>query len=276
MKRVVNPKRNKYLTRYGFNLEHGGAHLARTMMLKELQAVLTAVDDSEADKSKYQSAIIEGNCLGKRSGKTRLLTWQHLVALYSLDRTYALFRALLYFWKRDPSAQPLLALLCTSARDPLFRSTIPFIQKFSEGEAVARTSLEAFIEKQKPGRFSKATLKSTAQNINSTWTQSGHLVGRARKLRSHAKASAGSVSYSLFIAYLQGVRGQALFQTEHIRLLDCTFAKAVELAEEASRKGWIIFKRIHDVIEVQFPNLINKEEMEWLREQNQTADTVLQ
>jgi hypothetical protein len=67
---------------------------------------------------------------------------------------------------------------------------------------------------------------------------------------------------------LSGVRGQALFQTEYIKLLDCTFDKAVELAEEASRKGWIVFKRIGDVIEVLFPNLINQEDMEKLREQS--------
>jgi hypothetical protein len=64
------------------------------------------------------------------------------------------------------------------------------------------------------------------------------------------------------------VRGQALFQSEYIKLLDRTFDRAIELAEEASRKGWIVFKRVSDVIEVLFPNLINQEEMEWLREQN--------
>ena len=40
------------------------------------------------------------------------------------------------------------------------------------------------------------------------------------------------------------------------------------LAEEASRKGWIVFKRVGVVIEVLFPNLINQEEKEWLRGQN--------
>jgi hypothetical protein len=72
----------------------------------------------------------------------------------------------------------------------------------------------------------------------------------------------------LLLGYLTGVRGQALFQTEYIKLLDCPLDKAIELAEEASRKGWIVFKRVGDVIEVLFPNLINPEEMEWLREQN--------
>ena len=261
-------EKNKQLSRFGFSFERGGAHTSRTMMLEELGALLTYVDRPEAEKSDYLQAIDDENCLGKRSGKTRTLTYRHLVDLYSLDRTNVLFRALLYFWNRDIDGQPLLALLCTFARDSIFRSTAPFILKFPEGATITRESLEEFIDAQEPGRFSKATLKSTAQNINSTWTKSGHLYGRTRKVRSRAHSTAGSVSYALLLGYLAGSRGQALFQTEYTKLLDCTFDKAIELAESASRKGWIVFKRVGDVIEVLFPNLINQEEMEWLREQS--------
>ncbi|MCW5599572.1 MAG: hypothetical protein KIT59_10765 [Nitrosomonas sp.] len=261
-------EKNKQLSRFGLSFERGGAHTSRTMMLEELGALLTYVDRPEAEKSDYLQAIDDENCLGKRSGKTRTLTYRHLVDLYSLDRTNVLFRALLYFWNRDIDGQPLLALLCTYARDSIFRSTAPFILKFSEGATITRESLEVFIDAQEPGRFSKATLKSTAQNINSTWTKSGHLYGRARKVSSRANPTAGSVSYALLLGYLAGSRGQALFQTEYTKLLDCTFDKAIELAESASCKGWIVFKRVGGVIEVLFPNLINQEEMEWLREQS--------
>lgn len=261
-------QKNKHLSRFGFSFERGGAHTSRTMMLEELEALLASVDRPEAEKSDYLQAIDDENCLGKRSGKTRMLTYRHLVDLYSLDRTNILFRALLYFWNRDIDGRPLLALLCAFARDSIFRSTAPFILQFPKGTRITRESLEEFIDNQEPGRFSKATLKSTAQNINSTWTKSGHLHGRARKVRSCANPTAGSVSYALLLGYLAGSRGQALFQTEYIRVLDCTFDKAIELAEEASRKGWILFKRVGDVIEVLFPNLINQEEMEWLREQS--------
>jgi hypothetical protein len=251
-------EKNKHLARCGFSFERGGAHTSRTMMLEELGNLLTYVNRPEAEKSDYLQAIDDENCLGKRSGKTRVLTYRHLVDLYSLDRTNTLFRALLYFWNRDIEGQPLLALLCTYARDAIFRSTAPFILNFSEGATITRESLEEFIDSQESDRFSKATLKSTAQNINSTWTKSGHLSGRARKVRARANPTAGSVSYALLLGYLSGVRGKALFQTEYTNLLDCTFDKAFELAEEASRKGWIVFKRVGDVIEVLFPNLINQ------------------
>jgi len=265
---VIMTDKNNHLSRLGFSFGRGGAHSSRTMMLEELKSLLSYVDRVDAQKEDYLRAIDDENCLGKRSAKTRILTYRHLVDLYSLDPSNILFRALLYFWNRDVSGQPLLALLCTYARDPVFRSTASFILTFPEGGAVSREALEEFIEDIEPGRFSKATLKSTAQNINSTWTKSGHLQGRARKIRTVAMPTAGSVSYALLMGYLSGVRGQSLFRSEYIELLDCSFEKAIDLAEEASLKGWIVFKRVGDVIEVLFPNLINQEEMEWLREQS--------
>lgn len=256
------------LSRYGFSFDGGGAHCSRTIMLDELDVLLASVNRPEAGKKDYLQAITVENCLGKRSVKTRALTFRHLVALYSLDPHCLLFRALLYFWNRDIAGRPLLALLCAYSRDPVFRSAVPFILNISEGATVSRLSLEEFIDHQGPGRFSKATLKSTAQNINSSLSKSGHLSGRAVKIRSRAEASAGSVCYALLLGYLTGVRGKALFQTEYTRLLDCTSDTIIEQAEAASRKGWIVFKRISDILEVLFPNLINQEEMEWLREQS--------
>ncbi len=261
-------EKNKQLTRFGFSFKRGGAHTSRTMMLEELKSLLSYVNRVDAVKHDYLHAIDDENCLGKRSAKTRILTYRHLVDIYSLEPSNVLFRALLYFWDRDTSGQPLLALLCTYARDPVFRSTASFILKFPEGATVSREALEEYIDDIEPGRFSKATLKSTAQNINSTWTKSGHLQGRIKKIRTPAIPTVGSVSYALLLGYLSGVRGQSLFRTEYIELLDCCFDKAIEFAEEASRKGWIVFKRVGNVIEVLFPNLINKQEMEWLREQS--------
>jgi hypothetical protein len=260
-------QKSDFFSRLGFSNKRGGNHLARTMMLNELRDLLAYVRNPEVDIEEYKKAIEEDNCLGKRSGKSRTLTFRHLSGLYSLDRNTLLFRAILYFWNRDIDSRPLLALLCTYARDPVFRSSAPFILRAPEGKLVTRESLEAFIDNQEPGRFSKAMIKSAAQNISSTWTQSGHLYGRVKKIRAQANPTAGSVSYALLLGYLSGARGQALFQSEYAKLLDCSFDNALELAEEASRKGWIVFNRVGDVIEVLFPHLINQEEMEWVREQ---------
>jgi len=259
---------NGHLSRFGFSFKRGGAHTSRTMMLEELGTLLAHVNQPDASKADYRRAIVDENCLGKRSGKTRVLTCGHLVDLYSLDPSIAIFRTLLYFWHRDAGGQPLLALLCACARDPVFRSTAPFILQSPQGATIPRESLEEFIDGIEPGRFSKATLKSTAQNINSTWEKSGHLIGRANKRRARAKPTPGSTAYALFLGHLGGARGRGLFDTEYAKLLDCTLDRAIDLAEEASRKGWIVSNRIGEVIEIRFPNLITPEEAEWLREQN--------
>lgn len=261
-------ERSDSLTSFGFSFERGGAHTARTMMAQDLETLLAYVGHRAAPRSEYLQAISEENCLGKRSGKTRILSCRHLVDLYSLDPSHLIFRALLFFWDRDTSGRTLLALLCTYARDSIFRSVVPFVLKAPVGSRIIRSELEAFIDSLEPGRFSPATLKSTAQNINSTLTQSGHLIGRSIKRRIQAEPTPGSVSYALLLGYLKGERGQLLFQTEYIKLLDCSFDRAIELAEEASRKGWIIFKHVGEVMEVAFPNIITRQERELLHEQN--------
>jgi hypothetical protein len=264
----VENKHNNKLERLGFSYERGGVHTARTMMLAELRALLSFVDATNAARADYLEAIQTANCLGKRSGKTRTLTFRHLADLYALDPSLLVFRALRFFWQRDVDGQPLLAALCAFSRDPILRATAPFVLDFQEGATVTREGMEEFIDAQEPGRFSKATLKSTAQNINSSWTQSGHLAGRVRKVRARAVATPGTVSLALLLGYVSGLRGESLFKSDFTRMLDCSFEKTIELAEDASRRGWISLKRVGQVVEVLFPNLITAQEMEWLREQN--------
>lgn len=256
------------LSRFGFRLEKMGVHTSRTMMLEDLQLLLSCISSPDAAKSDYLRAIEEENCLGKRSGKSRKLTASHLVYLYSLDSSLAVFRALHYFWIRDVEGQPILALLCAYTRDATLRMSAPYILGFADGMSVGRADLENYIDSNYPGRFSKATLKSTAQNLNSTWTKSGHLTGKARKMRVIAKATLGSVAYALFLGYLTGIRGQSLFTSEYAALLDCSPDQAMELAEDASRHGWIIMKRIGNIVEVQFPKILTAQERGWISDQD--------
>jgi hypothetical protein len=112
-------KNEENLVHFGFTFEKGGTHLARTMMLKELGILLDYVDSSEASKEEYISAIINDNCLAKRSVATRKLTARHLVSLYSLNPGEIIFRSLVFFWQRDEIGRPLLALLSAYARDAM-------------------------------------------------------------------------------------------------------------------------------------------------------------
>lgn len=242
--------------------------MARTMMFEELRVLLSHVNNADILRSDYVRAIEKENCLGKRSGKTRSLTVRHLTDLYSLDPSVAVFRCLLYFWNRDPAARPLLALLCAYARDPIFRVSAPYILNLAAGSKLQREKLEWLFEEQFAGRFTTSTLKSTVRNISSTWTKSGHLSGKVTKLRTKVRATTGTVSYALLLGYLTGLRGETLFSSEYMKLLDVTMDGALDLAAQASQRGWLKFKRISNIVEVLFPNMLTDQELEWTREQN--------
>jgi hypothetical protein len=237
------------------------------MMLADLRTLLDHIDDPEAARSEYIKAIVTNNRLGKRSGMARSLAARHLANLYGLDPSVTLFRILRYFWSRDPQGQPLLALICAYCRDPFLRASAPFFLAIAEGSSVLRVDVENYIEAVFPGRFSQATLKSAAQNVSTTWTDSGHVRGRVKKTRARAVATPGSVAYAVLVGHLTGARGPALFGTEYAALLDRPGALTTELAQEASRQGWINMKRVGPVVEVTFANLLTAQEMEWTREQ---------
>jgi hypothetical protein len=222
-------------------------------MLNELEILLRYANPENAQKEDYLHAVIEDNCLGKPSGMTRKISAEHLVNLYTLDPNIILFRALLYFWKRDTSGRPLLALLCTYCRDYILNLLMPFILEIPQGSVISRKSIEEYLEMKKPGAFTQITLESTIRNVVASLTKTGHITGKGKKLRSYVTATPGSVSYALFLGYLTGERGQSLFHSEYTKILDCPVDRMIELAEIASRSGWIVFKHIDNIFDVLFP-----------------------
>ncbi|MCX7028649.1 MAG: hypothetical protein NTU62_00820 [Spirochaetes bacterium] len=202
--------RDSRADRLGFHLEGGGAHTSRTIMLAELTDLLASVTDLDAPQRSYRRAVEDDNCLGKRSRMTRSLTFKHLAQLYALDPDILLFRALRCFWSRDAAAQPLLALLCAYARDPLLRASAPLVLGAREGAPIARPQMEALLERRFGARFSPVTLTSSSQNLLASWVKSGHLSGVKWKMRSRAKATPGSAGYALLLAHLRGERGRVI------------------------------------------------------------------
>jgi hypothetical protein len=253
---------------FGFRVRGGSVHAARTIMLADLQRLLSCFGDTNTDHENYLKAIEDENCLHKRSGRTRTLSARHLSELYALDRSVTVFKGLRYFWNRDPQGQPLLALLCAYARDPLLRFSAAYILKTPEGTELARADLASVLEERFPGRFSSNTASSIIRNLSSTWTQTGHLVGRVKKVRQRATATVGSLSYALLLGYLSGLRGVELLSSEYVRIIDCNVDRAIDLGTQASQRGWLDFKRISNVIDVSFPNLLSEDEVRTSREQS--------
>lgn len=235
------------------------------MMFDDLTVLLS---DGRVEQSRESlvGAIEQDNILGKRSVQSRKLAVRHLAKLYALDRNVPLYRAFVFLWKRDPSGRPLLAFLVAYVRDAVLRSSAPFILGLKDGEPFQRELLESFIDNLQPGRFSRATLQSTVRNIAGTWTQSGHLTGRAKKARSLVEPTSSAVAMALLLSFVCGDRGQLVFESEYVKLLDCSASQGMELAETAASKGWIDFKRVGSIMEVAFPRLLTPEEREWIVE----------
>ena len=230
--------------------------------------VLLSDGRAEQPRDSLVRAIEQANVLGKRSVQSRKLAVRHLAKLYLLDREMPLYRAFAFLWQRDSYGRPLLALLTAYVRDAVLRSSAPFILDMQPGSLLHRELLESFIDGLQPGRFSQATLKSTVRNLAGTWTQSGHLRGHSKKERCLVKPTPSAVAMALLLSFVCGYRGQLLFESEYIKLLDCSASQGIELAEVAASKGWIDFKRVGSIMEVAFPRLLKAEEREWIVEQN--------
>ncbi|MBF0098007.1 MAG: hypothetical protein HQM04_12935 [Magnetococcales bacterium] len=253
------------MTRLGLRLSlRCGVHTSRTVMLEELARLFDQIEDANADRSAYIRAIEQENCLGKRSDRSRKLTREYLVTLYGLDPNIPLFRVFRYFWQRDPEGRPLLAGICAFARDALLRQSAPFILGLQPNKPFNRSALELFLDDHNPGRFSKNTLSSVAGNLAASWAKMGLLHGSVNRYRTIPRATAGAVSFALFLGHLQGARGDALFAADPVRILDRSLDSLHALTEEASRRGWMVFNRVGKVAEVAFPSFLQPWEQEWL------------
>ena len=258
-KATVMQTREHLLTRLGFRFGSNGSHAARTMMLGDL-ALLFERLPADAGRAVPAREIVGSNVLGKPTRKARELALRHLAALYGLDPSLPLFRALRRLWAVDDAARPLLALFVALASDPLLRGTRDFILAKRPGEAVSRDELERLLSARHPGRFSPASLKSFAQNINGTWTQAGFLDGRVRKTRSLPAVAAANVAFALWLGYLEGRSGQRLFTSSWTELLGCPADELEALAGSASQRGMLVLLNAGGVKDVRFPGYLTPQE----------------
>ena len=253
------------LKQLGFKFGKNGAHSARTTMLDEL-VVLFERTGIETAKAAYISDIVDYNILNKGTDKSRMLTCRHLVDLYTLDVKYPLFRVFRQLWDIDPQAQPLLALQIALTRDPILRLSSSLILEASIGEHIARERMEEVFAENEPGRYSPASLKSIAQNVNGSWTRAGYLQGRVKKIRSLPYISPVNVIYALFRAYLLGATGERLLTNPGTRLLGLPTDRLLDMTASASHRGLIDFRHSGGVIDIRFPDFLTAEEQEWLHE----------
>ncbi|NRD74011.1 hypothetical protein HQQ94_12340 [Shewanella sp. VB17] len=244
----------KNLEFFGFKFGKNGAHSARSMMIEELSLLLFSCPEN-ATREDYEKDIVEFNILHKPTEKSRKLTYRHLVDLYGLSLDVPLFKLLREWWELSEDSQAILALQLAVARDPILKGSAELILNLEPGEHISRETVEAHLAKDDPERFSAASLKSFAQNVNGTWTQAGYLTGKAKKYRAIPKVTYVHIAYALFLAHCHGLSGQRMFDSFWCQLLSQDKTRLFELAHSASLRGLINFKQASDVVEVTFPNI---------------------
>ena len=243
----------------GFRWGPKGTHTSRTIMLDELRSVL-ADCQPDATRDNYLSAIQEDNCLGKRTAATRRLSSQRLSELYALDPEVPLFRIMRRCWYTDRDGQTVLALLLALARDPLLRVTAATVLRMQPGEELARQQMTDALSRAVGSRLSESTLDKVVRNAASSWTQSGHLKGRGRKVRQHVVPTPAATAYALLLGHLAGTRGSAIFESLWARALDAPASELQHLAMDARRLGFLDMSQSGGVINVAFSRLLAPDE----------------
>ena len=225
------------------------------MMLLELALLLGAVppDGSPED---YRRAVLDDNVLLKKSDSTRRKSLKHLRELYVLDNRHLLFAVLRTLHDQEPASLPVLALLTAVTRDRLLRSTVPLTLEAPIGTRVGTADFSETVAAAFPDRMSSTTLEGVAQRTASSWTQSGHLRGRTKKVRMRAEPSVGATAFALSLGHLSGVRGLPLYETLWARLLDASPNEIDALAFAASQRGLLEYRRMGDVAEFGFSKLL--------------------
>jgi hypothetical protein len=246
------PGASRALEDFGMKFSGGGAHISRTMMLKELTAALVAVLTGSA-ATEYRDAILLRNVLGKTTDSTRRKSFRHLRELYALNEVTPIFRLLRKLYGIDAASLPLLAVQVAWARDPLFRATTPAIMHASEGEHVEPASLLQALEAVFPSRYSAHSQIKISQNAGSSWTQSGHLRGRTKKTRQQLKPTAVAATMAFFFGDIAGYHGAAVFSNPWCRLLDMDIDRARAMGQEAHRAGLLNLRAVGEVVEWSFP-----------------------
>ena len=253
-RKKVRRKEPSAAERAGFRFGERGSHSSRTIMLAELGDLFAAVP-GEAPASAYTEAVLADNALGKPTAAARRHDRQHLRELYGCDPRLPLFRVLRRLWEADEPGRPLLALLAALARDPVLRASAPAVLELPVGAELVRG---AFLEAIRAGtrdRFNDAVLDKVARNAASSWSQSGHLTGRMRKLRRRVEPTPGALALAVWLGEREGAGGASLLETHWARVLDRRPGELRAVAAEAGRVGLLEVRSGGGVLEIRADSL---------------------
>lgn len=202
---------------------------------------------------------MENNATGKRTKTNKEKTHRYLRTLYDLDPALPRFRALVAFWKMAPAAdRPLLALLYSLGKDFLLADSATLLLNCQEGMSLSSLALGQFIADKYPHRYSEQSITAIGQRLASSWKQAGFLRGMYKNERIAVKPSYFVLAFGMFLAYLDGARGQFIIGNPAVKVLSLSESSLRELAFEAAKRDLLRFQSAGAVVSVSFDTLIEQ------------------
>jgi len=225
---------------------------SHTIGIPHFVELLRAVP-ADASHETYRSAVVEDNLLGRPTQAGRARSFRHLRELYFLDPSRSEFAALRRLWDVDSDAQPLIAGILAFTRDGILRASFAAIQQTLPGGVVTSEDLTKAVAVAYGVDLSESTLGKTGRNTGACWTQTGHLVGRTKKVRQSIEAFPAAVAYAAYLGHLAGKRGAGVLDTPWAALLDLAPGAALDALRRAHTQGLIDLLVAGNVVDVSFP-----------------------
>ncbi|MBK6301659.1 MAG: hypothetical protein IPF40_11655 [Actinomycetales bacterium] len=210
---------------------------------------------SDARAEQYREAVVDGNVLGRPTQTGRQRSFRHLRELYFLDPACPEFTALRHFWDIDSSSRPLLAGQLAFIRDEVLRASFAAIVDLPVGSTVTSADLTAAVTAKFGNEMSESTLGKTGRNTGACWTQTGHLAGRAKKVRTDVEASPAAIAYAAYLGHLAGGRGLGVLDNPWSQILGLAPGRSLEALRDAHTQGLLDLLVAGNIVDIAFPAL---------------------
>lgn len=235
---------------YGLgSLRTTASHTIGVPHLVELLRVVPADEPYEC----YREVVVHENALGRPTHTGRQRSFRHLRELYFLDPLRPEFAAMRRLWDIDPKARPLLAGILAFTRDGILRASFPAIHQAPVGSIVTSGDLTKAVTAVYGADLSVETLGKTGRNTGACWTQTGHLLGRTKKVRQLVEPFPAAVAFAAFLGHLSGNRGLSVLDTPWAALLDLPVGAELSALRTAHTQGLIDLLVAGNVIDLSFP-----------------------
>ena len=156
-------------------------------------------------------------------------------------------------WDIDPASQPLLAGLLAFTRDEVLRASFAAVADLPVGSGVTSADLTAAVAAQFGNEMSESTLGKTGRNTGACWTQTGHLAGRAKKVRTEVEARPVAIAYAAYLGHLAGGRGLGVLDNPWSQILGLAPGRTLEALRDAHTQGLLDLLVAGNVVDVSFP-----------------------